>query len=83
MTESVIVNIEYNRLQRSDQKQQLYKLICKEFNISYLWLAEGIEPMQDNLDTSSMARIDAIITDGNEWKLLERLIKRVAKEEDD
>lgn len=90
VSESVIVNIEYNRLQRPDQKEPLYKLICKEFGINYLWLTNGTEPIYEELDTSSMARIDAIMTGENEfaknlfkefskldeaeWKVLEKLI---------
>ncbi len=95
VSESVIVNIEYNRLQRPDQKEPLYKLICKEFNINYIWLTKGIEPMYSELDTDSMARIDDIMTgenefaknlfrefaklDVSEWKALEKLIKNIAK----
>lgn len=96
VSESVIVNIEYNRLQRPDQKEPLYKLICKEFNISYIWLTEGIEPMHSELNSDSMAQIDDIMTgenefaknlfrefaklDDSEWKVLEKLIKKIAKE---
>lgn len=96
VSESVIVNIEYNRLQRPDQKEPLYKLICREFNVSYIWLTEGIEPIQESLDSDSMARIDEIMTgenefaknlfrefsrlDDTEWKMLEKLIKSIAKE---
>lgn len=96
VSESVIVNIEYNRLQRPDQKEPLYKLICKEFNISYIWLTDGIEPMYSDLNSDSMARIDNIMTGENEfaknlfrefaklddfeWKTLEKLIKNIAKE---
>lgn len=96
VSESVIVNIEYNRLQRPDQKEPLYKLLCKEFGISYIWLTEGIGPMKESSDTDSMIRIDNIMTgenefaknlfrefsllDESEWKMLEKLIKSVAKE---
>lgn len=75
--------------------EQTIKLICKEFNISYIWLTEGIEPMYSELDTDSMARIDNIMTgenefaknlfkefaklDVSEWKALEKLIKNIAK----
>lgn len=41
VSESVIVNIEYDRLRRPDQKETLYKLICKEFNVSEEWLRTG------------------------------------------
>lgn len=41
VSESVIVNIEYDRLKRPDQKETLYKLICKEFNVNEEWLRSG------------------------------------------
>lgn len=90
VTESVIVNIEYNRLKKPDQKEPIYKLICREFKVRYQWLTEGIEPMYEELDSDCMTRIDAIMTgenefakslfkafsklDTEEWKLLEKLI---------
>ena len=96
VSRSVINNIESNALRRPDQKEPLYKLICKEFNISYLWLTQGIEPMEAQTDRSTMAKIDAIMTGENkaaqaifrnfanfsesEWELLIKMIKDVAKE---
>lgn len=78
--------------------EQTIKAICREFNIGYLWLTEGIEPMKESLDTDSMARIDDIMTgenefaknlfkefaklDDSEWKTLEKLIKNIAKEKE-
>lgn len=78
--------------------EQTIKAICREFNIGYLWLTEGIEPMKESLDTDSMARIDDIMTgenefaknlfkefaklDDSEWKILEKLIKNIAKEKE-
>lgn len=72
------------------------KDICREFNISYAWLTQGIEPMHDETGTSSMAQIDAIMTgenefaknlfkefsklDKSEWELLERIIKNISKD---
>lgn len=41
-TRSVIKNIELNALKRPEQKEPLYKLICREFNVNYFWLTEGI-----------------------------------------
>lgn len=41
VSESVIANIEYDRLKRPDQKESLYKLICKEFNVNEEWLRTG------------------------------------------
>lgn len=40
-TRDVIGNIEYDRLKRPDQKESLYKLICKEFNVRDEWLRTG------------------------------------------
>lgn len=38
---SNINNIEGNRLVNPEQKEPLYRLICKEFNVSYKWLITG------------------------------------------
>lgn len=72
------------------------KDICREFNISYIWLTQGVEPMYEQADSSSIARIDAIMTgenefaknlfkefsklDDSEWKFLENLIKKLSDE---
>lgn len=96
VSRSVINNIESNALRRPDQKEPLYKLICKEFGISYLWLTQGIEPMKAQTDRSTMAKIDAIMTgenkaaqsifkafanlDESEWELLIKIIKDISKE---
>lgn len=39
--ENVIVNIEYDRLKRPEQKEPLYKLICQEFCVNMEWLMYG------------------------------------------
>lgn len=36
-----ITNIEGNRLVKPEQKEPLYRLICKTFNVSYEWLTTG------------------------------------------
>jgi len=41
VSRSVIANIELNVLARPGQKEPLYKLICKEFNINQKWLMTG------------------------------------------
>lgn len=81
---------------KNNPTEQTIKAICREFNVSYLWLTDGIEPIKESLDTDSMARIDDIMTGENEfaknlfrefaklddfeWKTLEKLIKNIAKE---
>lgn len=81
---------------KNNPTEQTIKAICREFNISYIWLIEGIEPIKESLDTDSMARIDDIMTgenkfaknlfkefsklDNSEWKALEKLIKNIVKE---
>lgn len=96
VSRSVINNIERNALQRPEQKEPIYKLICKEFNVSYLWLTQGIEPMENESDYTSMAQIDDIMAgenetaksifkafarlDEKEWALLARIIKDISKD---
>ena len=41
VSRSVINNIELNTLSKPEQKTSLYKLICKEFNVSEAWLFDG------------------------------------------
>ena len=45
VTRSVIKNIELNALAKPEQKEPLYKLICKEFNVNPDWLYNGNEPI--------------------------------------
>lgn len=49
VSESVIVNIEYDRLKRPEQKEALYKLICQEFDINEEWLRTGSGEMKAEL----------------------------------
>ena len=83
---------------KNNPTEQTIKAICREFNISYLWLTEGIEPIYSDLDSDSMARIDDIMTgenefaknlfrefaklDDSEWKMLEKLIKSIAEKKE-
>lgn len=57
VSRSVIANIELNVLARPDQKEPLYKLICKEFHVRYEWLTEGIgEPFSEDLPEDEYIR---------------------------
>ena len=51
VSRSVIKNIELDVLARPDQKEPLYKLICKEFRVSYNWLMYGVgDPFAEDLE---------------------------------
>lgn len=47
-------------------KEQTIKSICREFNISYDWLKNGIEPMIASRDDDLPAIIDTILAGENE-----------------
>lgn len=49
VSESVIVNIEFDRLKKPDQKEALYRLICQEFDINENWLRTGEGEMEVEL----------------------------------
>ncbi len=89
----VINNLERGRV---EIKEPMIKLICKEFNVSYLWLTQGIEPMEIQNDLAVMTQIDNLMTgesenakaifkafsrlDEKEWDLLAKIIKSIADE---
>ena len=73
VSRSVIKNIELDALARPDQKEPLYKLICKEFRVSYNWLMYGVgEPFAEDLEEDEYTRAAAEIgaTDPRAQKLL-------------
>ena len=57
VSRDTINNIELNRLARPEKKISLYKLVCKEVNVSENWLFNGVEPMFINHDTSTMEKL--------------------------
>lgn len=62
VSRSVINNIERNVLARPDQKEPLYKLICKVFHVNYDWLMGGKgEPFDENADEDEYTRAAAEI----------------------
>lgn len=81
---------------KNNPTEQTLKLICKEFKVRYIWLTEGIEPIYEEMDSDSMSKIDDIMAgenefaknlfkefaklDEDEWMLLEKLIKKLAKD---
>lgn len=81
VSRDVINNIERNRLARPEQKEPLYLLICKEFNVNYLWLTEGIgDPkagMADNLFDD--IKVEYNLSD-DDTELLEEICELEGKE---
>lgn len=78
VSESVIVNIEYNRLKKPEQKEPLYQLICAKFDINEEWLRYGTLPMKKAFDTDEYSEVSALIGEKdpkakqaiiNYWKL--------------
>lgn len=62
VSRSVINNIEGDRLKRPDQKEPLYKLICKEFHVNYDWLVDGEgDPFCEELTEDEYVRATAEI----------------------
>lgn len=64
VSQSVIANIEGDRLARPDQKEPLYKLICKEFGVNEEWLIYGTSSMYEYED-DEYARAVAEIAKGD------------------
>lgn len=63
VSRDVINNIENNRLANPDQKEPLYKLICKEFHVNESWLRAGegdpfILDLEEDENSAVLAHIE-------------------------
>lgn len=81
---------------KNSPSEQTIKLICREFNINYLWLTQGIEPMEQENDCSTLNYIGALMTgenkvakntikvlsrlDEKQWETLANIIKEISNE---
>ena len=74
----VIANIELNRLAKPEQKEPIIKLICKEFNVNYPWLKDGIgemgTPLQSDNFYESFQKLHA-----EEQELIKALVRYFEK----
>lgn len=68
-----------NKLEKGENNvtEQMQKAICREFNVSYLWLTEGSGEMFVDIETDIMTRIDYIMTGEND--IAKRIFKAFAK----
>lgn len=76
--------------------EQMIKSICREFNVSYLWLKTGEGEMFESVDINTTALFDRIMAgenetakavfrafaelDDDEWKVIEKIIKKIKPE---
>lgn len=80
VSESVIVNIEYDRLKRPEQKESLYKLMCREFNVDENWLRTGEGEMFKKLNRQQeLAQLTATLFKEEEDSFKSRLIMALAQ----
>lgn len=95
VSRDVISNIELGRV---EFKEHLIKLVCKEFNISYMWLKNGQGEMFENSLNDTMVLFDRIMAGENEtakrifnvfsrfseeeWLLIEKIIDSLSSDED-
>ena len=81
VSRDVIKNLELGILARPEQKDPLFRLITKEFNVDYIWLTTGEgDPINKENDTI-MAEIDNIMKGDNEFH--KNLVKMIVSLDDD
>lgn len=79
VSENVIVNIEYDRLKRPEQKEPLLRLICKEFHVNESWLRydEG-NPYDEPSQSEKLLDFFGSIASGNDNQGLKILMQSLA-----
>lgn len=66
VSRAVIKNIELNSLARPEQKEPIYKLICREFDVNEQWLRSGEgEPFASFSDEEELGSYIADLIDVN------------------
>lgn len=67
-----------SKLEKSERgiTEQMTKLLCREFNVDYLWLTTGKGDMFSTSDFDIMEKIDFIMTGENEFH--KNLFKTIA-----
>lgn len=92
VSRDVIKNMELDLV---EVKEHFTKLICREFNVSYLWLKTGEGEMLDSSNDDTTALFDRIMAsendtakkifrafaklDDSEWKVIEKIIDEISK----
>lgn len=84
VSESVIVNIEMNRLSRPDQKKPLYGLICSTFKVDPYWLETGDGDMfiPQTKDDVIMEFLQNVLAEDDE-SFRRRFVEMLARLDDD
>lgn len=84
VSESVIVNIEMNRLSRPEQKKPLYNLICTKYNVDPYWLetGEGEMFLPKSKDDAIMEFMESVMADEEE-SFRRRFVEMLSNLDDD
>lgn len=98
VSRDVYANIENNRLKKPEAKEPIYKLICREFGVSYQWLVNGIGEMESDDSMEAQAIVDSVMTSDDEfaksvivafaklgeeeWQVIKKIIDEIKKSPD-